>query len=96
MSFNKLITLFTQPTQETAQDPYEYKDTWNKEDHDIACTPTYIPTLLDMSKMELQEFAKNMYGLECKGMHASNILKAMYENVHGKEQDKRGRKKVAQ
>lgn len=52
------------------------------------------PNILDMNKHELQQYARDTYGMSTQGMKASNILKAMYEHVHGVEVSNRGRKKA--
>ena len=50
------------------------------------------PDIMDMNKHELQNYARDTYGLSTKGMLPSNIVKMIYEHIHGKEVSNRGRK----
>jgi len=51
-------------------------------------------SILDMNKKELITYAKDMYDLDIHtGTTSANIVKRIYEHIHGKEVTGRGRKK---
>ena len=50
--------------------------------------------ILDMNKKELLTYAKDMYDLDIHtGTTSANIVKRIYEHIHGVEVTGRGRKK---
>ena len=85
MSINKIKSYFIKPLY----DFEEYTQEVQEEDisHERSCTDV-MKSPLDMTRYELIEYARDMYGLKCGGMHASTIVKKLYEHIHGVE--KRG------
>ena len=68
------------------QDPYQWYET-EKVSAD--------KTVLDMNKKELLTYAKDMYDLDIHtGTTSANIVKKIYEHIHGVEVTGRGRKKA--
>lgn len=79
MSINKIKSYFIKPLYE-----WQEYDTIQRADEDISCT-SVMKSPLDMTRSELIEYARDMYGMNCKGMHASTIVKKLYEHIHGVE-----------